>query len=854
MNVPKWLIPVISVIASLALGVAMAFVGASFASKRVVETAAGSTTAQVIQPVATGLTNQEIADLSSNGKLPASPITGTVQVSLPGGRSVKPPLDREVDLVASGGSGSSSPTPTSTALPDASSVGVTPYPSGQSGLVAIDPCATGSGGPASCPNGLRSVILSLTAPPAPEFTIVPFEAPCTPTSTPDSRFSGRANVQVTLSSTVPMNYSVHYQSEQPLLQSNDATQVVGPILHGVVPFTTDPAEVATWNAARERDVPAASLPGLTTCARFSDLWANGSLVLDVTGTATDGTSIVHHLTMNPSGPGTPGPLRVQTYGADAFVAYGDSPTGQVLRIQAYTLTTVSGVSCDDVGARHELAAVYSRSDTIDPGTIAEAAEPPDFTKRTASGFRVPVGSEILVCGRWYNGRGSASFDRLRYLRSSQIAVASPSLQGQVSVRTVFRQLGHEGGLDQLRGDIARVHVYATLDDGTPCGSSYDWVPGYDSGEGTTICTAPTNESLDVATGGFTNAPQRADVNVTIETIGRTHGRAHSTYRINLEEPVCDDGCTASQIQDETFNMYHTNLPDPFSNPFDGPGAIQIDSGWISQGTSDTPYWTVSPPLNHGAEDNPIDAPPRPNTDSRLVVDNARTTPTDLTARLDYSADTEGSYRLELHNATGGVPCTVDGSTSVSISGTYPVARAVVPIYIPHLCHGTAYVATLDSIEDLDPNAPDPAYSSWGPLGYSAWPGLVLLTPWVPVEIVYSEVVTVPAGSGLSDLNLHLDGLDVHPDTDLVAGCAAQRVVHISRAFLSLATRSQLHLQYRMRHVTSAAGQPCTFPRTDVAPLIDAYRTIDLNAVMANPTGIQIVSGPYTITMQITPVR
>jgi hypothetical protein len=847
MTIPKWLLPAISIIAAVAVGVTMALVGVNFASKTVVEKAAGTMTAQVLQPVATGLTKADLSSPSANKGV--SPVTGAVTVSRPGGKSIKPPLNREVDLIASGGSApaTSTPGPTATPLPDAESLGVTPYVPGPSVIRASDPCAVSA--VSSCPDGLRSVILALTAPPAPDFSIEPFEAPCTPTTTADPRFEDRSNVQVTLVSTVPMSYSVHFQSD-PELGVSDPTFV-----HGIVTAATDTAAISEWNAARAADVSASSLPPLTGCAHIPEVWSTGGLQLDVTGTAADGTVLVRHLSLNPSGPGTPGPLRIQTFGSDAFVAYGEFPTNQSLRITAYTMSHPTDATCNDTSALTMLAPVYSRTGVaIDAATVSDANLSTDYTQRTAVGFRVLAGAVVLMCAAWYHGAGSASFDRRLAIRTSQVVVESSQWVGFVESGTVFRHM--EGaGVSLARGDIARVIVYGTLDDGTRCGDTFDWHKGQLIllGQQVDLCTAPVDETLDSDT-GFANTPERADANITIETYGTDGHRAHSVFRINLEKPVCD-GCTAEQIEEASYNHYRIPLPDPYFNPFDEPGGTDFSSGWDPAGTSGTDGWVVSPALNAGAETDPIGSGPQLNTDTRLVVDTARTTATDVTARLDYSASKSGSYSLKLLSGTGGAPCTTNGATSVVVGGLYPTARATVPIHVPHLCHGATYLAQVAAIDGLDYRnyeSSDDAYTLWGYAEASGWYGFLLSTPAVPVLVVYAEVVNVPAGSALTDLSLHLDGVDVHPSDDLSSGCASQRVAHIGRAAMSLSTHTQLHLQYRLRHITSAAGAACTFPTTDVAPLIDAYQTIDLNAVMAHPAGIQITSGPYTINIQVVP--
>jgi hypothetical protein len=848
MIIPKWLLPLVAVIAAVSVGVALAFVGSSLASKQVIEQSSGTTTAQVIQPIATGLDAAALAALESSGQNSTSPVTGNVEVALPAVESVRPALNREVDRIAAGSpsaSDASSSTESPTPLPDASSVGVTPYVPDETGPVASDPCAPqGGASPPSCPTGLRSVILGLTAQPAADFTIVAFAAPCLPTTTLDPRFADRARVQVTLTSTVPLSYSVHYLSAPPLSRPGASTP------HGLVAAATDETQVTAWNLARERDVPVNSLPALTACATVPNVWADARLTLDVTGTAADGTTVVHHLVMNPAGPGTPGPLRVKTFGSDAFVAYGEAPPNQTLRIQAYTLASETDGTCDDVRGFTTLNPVYGRTDTINSDTIAQAGVPSDYTKRTAAGFRVPVGSVILLCGGWYNGTGSASYDRLRALRTSQIFVESPALRGLVNTEGVYRHIGNSGHNVGIRGDIARVRVFANLDDGTACGDTYEWVPGFVLRDAVRLCDSPTNESFSPDEGGFTDAPQRADVNVTIQVIGTNGARARSVFRINLERPVCA-GCTVEEISRFTEALYQVSLPDPYSNPLDPPGSLELASIWGHSGTGSAPWWQISPPENAGEVANSADSPPRPNTDARLVVDGSRTTAADLTARLDFSADKVGSYELTVHGGNGGAPCTVDGSTSVTVTGSNPVARAVVPIYVPHLCHGAAYLATLTTIEGDRPDTTVFPSRVWGYHG-ERWSGLALLTPWVPVTVQYTESVAVPAGSALTDLSMHLASADLHPSTDLFAGCASEPIAHTGSTAMVLGTRVQLHLQYRLRHITSPPGQPCTFPVTDVAPTIDVYPTIDLNAVMANPAGVQIQSGPYTVVLKIAP--
>ena len=182
MRVPKWLIPVICVIAALVVGVATSIIGAHFASTTTTEVAAKTEIDPVIAPAATGLTTAQVKALLASKTPLSSPKVGNKRVTLPGALPKASALSREVARIAAGGQpgGAASTTdsiasPSPTPVPSSSTVGVEAY---DPPTTSDDPCATAEGpAPTGCPDGLHSAIFADTAPPALRSAIAVFD-PC----------------------------------------------------------------------------------------------------------------------------------------------------------------------------------------------------------------------------------------------------------------------------------------------------------------------------------------------------------------------------------------------------------------------------------------------------------------------------------------------------------------------------------------------------------------------------------------------------------------------------------------------------------------------------------------------------
>ena len=139
MTVPKWLIPVLASVAAIAIALAGVLIGMRFATHEINATPAGTMTAPVLAPIATG--DEELTD-------DASPAVGEQVVNVVGTSDENPVLRAVIDEVVA----AADPAATLEVL------GSEDPGAGASG----DPCAPVDGDPPSdCPEGLHSTVLPL---------------------------------------------------------------------------------------------------------------------------------------------------------------------------------------------------------------------------------------------------------------------------------------------------------------------------------------------------------------------------------------------------------------------------------------------------------------------------------------------------------------------------------------------------------------------------------------------------------------------------------------------------------------------------------------------------------------------
>ncbi|MES1169594.1 MAG: hypothetical protein ABUL47_02780, partial [Leifsonia sp.] len=228
MTIPKWLIPVISIVAALALGVAATLIGMRFASVDVHSSASKTVTAPLYAPVADG--QSDSAQIGTRtGTLPGtdgSPISGSRRQLIKDVlRSPDPAGTIRTETTGDGSSGSGDGSAPATGSPAASGA-------------SDDDCSPTSGEPpAGCPDGIHGAIFASHMIPPLWMNAAVRPATSGPSSSPRcASDTTPGHVPIGVASSLPADFTVTYWP------TGDTAD------RDAVHFSTDATQVAAFNA------------------------------------------------------------------------------------------------------------------------------------------------------------------------------------------------------------------------------------------------------------------------------------------------------------------------------------------------------------------------------------------------------------------------------------------------------------------------------------------------------------------------------------------------------------------------------------------------------------------------------
>lgn len=844
MQVPKWLIPVISVVAALAVGVALAFVGANFAPSQTVDKTAKTTVVPVLAPVASGLSQADTQKLFASHKAGKSQVIGQETVSEPLSKPSTSAFRLAVQQAADGTGSSSTPSPEPSSPTGAEPNPAPASPAGSTGT-SNDSCApVDQKIPMGCPGGLRSRIYGLLEPPALDFTMQPFTAPCPTSPTPLVRNPDAVNIYVLLQPTKPSTFTFN------VIEHNDGHDLVsGQLLNfePVVPeVSTTPEAQSAWQAALATASSTADLPQLATCVTIPDKWQNNTEVVDVTATTASGESVDHELWMSAGGAVAPGPVRITTVGPTDFIATGDMPPDQQMDVRAYTVSGLSHASCNSVAGLTRVEPVYAN----DPGRGGDPLyyhEPADYTNAESDGFQVASGSSTLVCAKWFHAGSSPSWDRTTAIRTSSVVVQSPDVT--VPHAFVIGFANQDDAIASITDSrVASITISGTSADGIPCGSAVVWRDGHatfdDAHFGSvTVCLPSPSAGVQFGETGVYRGEQppiSGDIVLTTTVVSTTGESTSSTYTLNTGEVVCV-GCLDNRTQVD----YNVPLPGVRSGgtTTGSVGTAAVIADWPRVGNGGLRDWLVTPvPEYDVVPPDPSSGPPQLDTDHGLFVDHTTASPLSVTAGLYVLASQDADYTVALQGS-GGVPaCTVDHA-SATVTGHVTVAPTPTLVRIPNLCYGSDYFARVTLT-----NAQGSTSYGVGSPG-STWLGYFLHTPDLHVNVSYTTEFRTPTGDVLTDLDSHINGTELDPSSLVVGGCVTGSVASSGVTPVQLGQSAVLRVHVRLR--TAAPGSRCMALATDTHPAVDSDVTLDVASIMGNPAGVRITVGDYAVLLKIT---
>jgi hypothetical protein len=717
MTLPKWLLPTISVIVALAVGVAAVIVSGRFAPAVRVETnvETGTTTTTLYGP--SGFGDDDVTELPP-GAFPVSPEVGTVEVStgLPSDPGVTPLADAVERIADGGAAGDDIPT-----VLDDESAGSAPA-GDEPTSPAEDPCYAGD----DCPEGsIMGRIFALVSPPEYLVRARAFP-PATICPVPD----GSVPLLVFVTRPTDLHVTVARADGGGSIQTFDVS--------------TPPAAETAWDAAlaaaeSDRD----PLPPLYFCLAMTGIEAGATYEASASGTARDGTGAVDTTEFNGSGPTHHPGLTVEPIGDGAAVAYAEHTADEQLEVRAW-LVPQDAERIPDCYERSTLTEIPWRYRSYGELTAAETGNlriPAEDDQRTAYGFQVPEGSTILFCAQWHPGTEAPSWERVQSsYDDDKVLQTTDYVLPTVTLVRVDLASGTE--VDNLR-------VFGRTQEGMQCGG-YEFDP---ADEATAlphvVCELEgASTDFDVHEWSYRDLGFTGNIVIPVE-MATPSGVVRGEQTLNIGDLMCLGGCATNPTTRYT-------IPLPQVRGRDG-GALTLQVSWQQGGRNGLVRPVVSDPPRRGEEIEIAGgvlpwATPMMDTDERMSYSGVDSSSLSGEATLHLVTDRPVDYEVTLAGlrgddcAVGDAPLVAtghsEGETDVTVGG---------------LCFGHFYLATVHLTDEFGGST---TFSSTR-AGVTRWLASLVMVPKVEVRVEYSAQAVTPADSALAPGSyLTIDGTPI----------------------------------------------------------------------------------------------
>ena len=390
MTVPKWLIPVLSVVAALAVAVAAAFVGASLVPDEPVVPTETTVVAPVLAPLPT-----------TDGKPSSDAVSETVaEARVPVGTSEDAPdaaLERLIPYLAS----EDDPI---LALDEAERA----EPEGPTD----DPCATDAA-PADCPEGLHGTILPLVASRSLFIRAQAFPpasgAVADPQCAVSSPVEGQTPIGIAASS--PGAFTLEYW---PAAHPGLVTSVV---------FESDETAIAAFEAAMLTETDPFALPYQYLCGEIPTttgvLYAGMVTGIDINSSIAT-TAVRFHSSGDRVHPG----LTISPIGDNLVYTSVLHTPDEVVDVRATTIAPGGAVECGERGATP--LEVHSGTGTVTEDHLERNNILAGNTERNDVLFEMTEGTTAVFCASWFDA-DAPSFDTDQATFTTTIVVNSPDL-------------------------------------------------------------------------------------------------------------------------------------------------------------------------------------------------------------------------------------------------------------------------------------------------------------------------------------------------------------------------------------------------------------------------------------------
>jgi len=719
MIIPKWLLPLISIVAALAVGVAATLIGMQFASHQVHAAPSKTVTAPVFAPVEPG---QKVSSIvgTHTGTEPGtsgSPVSATRQQLI---HDVLHSADPAATIRRETAGGTSGSSPAPAASPSTGTTG--------------DACSPSSGEPpAGCPDGIHgAVFASHMIPPfwmnALAFPRASGVASSTPRCTADT---APGHVTVGVASDMPADFTLTYWPTGDLADRESVT------------FSTDATQVAAFNSYYS-GTGTGSSPVMYTCHVVVVTPGTGYTAqlgaTDSVGRPATPVTLLFNGTGAPLHP----ELESHTVGSNLLFASALHAPDETVQIKGVRRTAGAA----DCNGSDVLTSWEAPTETaVGADYLNDHQILPADNARTSYAFFVPEGLDFLLCARWFPAGHATSWERATPSYESRQSMSSPDKLLPTVTLTALTPASSTQSVDITTGSGG----------GIACGSNVSWRRAAGSSGGIDIplllCSAGTYGGArhDASRYWDLGDDDTVYVRFTVNTADH-QDLVHPDGFFTL-----DTAC-AGDCQVPAPRTYTMPLLDGARRADDGSVSVTISytqgnhngaASWMT-GSVDgvVPAHTVpsAPTLD-------LDAMARPgpivgDLSSSVTIRVASDRPVDYSV-LVYG---DGAATTCLRSGTGTATGHLDVPGDVTIGG---------------LCLGTAYGLEITLTDHAGHR------SIWGALGRDVdgwWPGnSIFVTPWVTGTVRYDFRAFGPSPSTITGLSVWLNSSAVVANTNPLNG-------------------------------------------------------------------------------------
>lgn len=849
MSRSRWLIPTVSIVASLALGVGGAIAGANLAPHSTHLVKAGTQTAMVLAPLAGGAPAKDGAT-SALSSIVAERVVPQLSADP---HLVDPSLTHIVDLL----SHAVNPVVVRHHIaPTAGNVGEE---------INDDLCAPRySPNPLGCPAGLHATLSGTAA--VPEYLIVPQAFPPTHNQflavgnpyggdlwCQDSGWrAGNTWVPFGILSTEPSSFHI---SIHPLDDASNVTYINYATTSGdIQQFAEDTAAAAGTGET----------PYVRNCLSLYDLQPNTEYSLDVTSSSSHGRTAAASLNFNSSGAAVHPSAQITTLGENMVIVTALRKANEVADIRAYTVpSSLPAPGCDNVDLSAALPPLIDDDVSLTDAEVAAQNAPREFNHRHLADITVPEGSTILICAKWFSaGTSPLTPGAIPNWQSSAVVQSPDRVNARLSLNGVTATPA--AGINHIQ------FLISTGGGGVAtCTATWNWL--HPAPLPQTLCDL--GELRGNALSHLSYRDGMTDGTFRIEAINTLrNGTTVTTQPFMISDgrgvaPLTAGGCRGTCALPPT-TYWGIDLSSTGHGPIEGscidsestqcvpqlqPGSIGVIGLTLSysQGPQNgAAHWIISPvtdvPLGSSLPNSPqFDLTKQWTFDSPTVPAGSATGQPlpSVTGLFELDVDRPVDYTIRFTNFTPGVaaPSCATGGAVLQLSGHVDHSG---PIRMEGACVGQHYIAEI-SLRDAQGRT-----SEWTPL---AGPGLYWAQGDVHVSramvnISYAVSAQGDPHSVLTNFDLSFDQHDVGIVNINGGPCLSDGLVHSSGvAPYELAVDTDVQLWINILPQDPGHPENCALAtRSDTFSVVDAHVTM---ADLFSPTGV-VITSPGTHNVRI----